>query len=903
MVGSLIGAIVLILVPSALPASATSTGLPGATSRTTGPARTVDPVHPPRAAPHRRAVLPFLPRDRAAYKRGKADANSGHSGGRQGAAVHTIQAGRATPTPASSSIQVANNFHGDDLATQFDNYGFDNAVTPPDTTLGMGNGFVVEPLNDSLSIYNSTGQLKLGVDLFAFFASVLPVNHTLSDPQAVFDSVTADHRFYTTILGFNPTTSDSEVLLAASKTSDPTGAWNLYNTGTISGVLQDQPFLGIADDKLTISVNDFDPSGAFLGSTTTVLNKADADAGAGIHETGFGLDPFYFRPSPARSTSTTTTQYVVANDAPSLDVMAITGLPTAATNATRAVTSLSIAPTAFPPDAVQPGPGPSISTGDPRTLEAVWQSNALWVGANDGCTPSGESTERSCSRLIQLAAPMSGTPSVTQDFDMAATGASLYYPGVALDQSQNLYVPLSLSDATVYPSGQVLAFAGGSPIAPTVATLQSGSLYEGVDSSSAPVRWGDYSGAAIDPSNPTDVWVATEFAGGNSALGAGTNWATQLSQVTITPSALERSYHPLTPARITDTRAGSGFPNAGMTLGPGGTRNVQVSGAGGVPILGATAAVLNVTVTNPTQQSFLTAWPTGATRPTASNLNFAPGQTVPNLAEVGLGTNGQVSVFNAVGSVDVVVDVEGYVGPSGTAGVGLYNPLAPARITDTRASSGFPNAGNTLGPGGILTVQVTNAGGVPATGVAAAVLNVTATNPTKQSFLTVWPKGASRPTASNLNFSPGQTVPNRVQVPVGNSGQVNIFNAAGSMDVVVDVGGSFTDSRAGSGFPNAGNTLGPGGMLTVQVAGAGGVPATAVTAGVLNVTVTNTTQSSFLTVWPTATAKPVVSDLNWVPGQTVPNIVVVKLGPDGTVQVFNASGSVDVVVDVSGWYS
>ena len=43
--------------------------------------------------------------------------------------------------------------------------------------------------------------------------------------------------------------------------------------------------------------------------------------------------------------------------------------------------------------------------------------------------------------------------------------------------------------------------------------------------------------------------------------------------------------------------------------------------------------------------------------------------------------------------------------------------------------------------------------------------------------------------------------------------------------------------------------------------------------------------------------------MNWVAGQTVPNRVVVKLGPDGAVQVFNAAGSVDVIVDVSAWYT
>jgi hypothetical protein len=72
----------------------------------------------------------------------------------------------------------------------------------------------------------------------------------------------------------------------------------------------------------------------------------------------------------------------------------------------------------------------------------------------------------------------------------------------------------------------------------------------------------------------------------------------------------------------------------------------------------------------------------------------------------------------------------------------------------------------------------------------------------------------------------------------------------------------------------------------------------------MNVTVTNTTQSSFLTVFPSDLASPPsTSDLNWVAGETVPNLVVTTLGSNGAVKVFNASGSTDVVMDVSGWYS
>jgi hypothetical protein len=80
------------------------------------------------------------------------------------------------------------------------------------------------------------------------------------------------------------------------------------------------------------------------------------------------------------------------------------------------------------------------------------------------------------------------------------------------------------------------------------------------------------------------------------------------------------------------------------------------------------------------------------------------------------------------------------------------------------------------------------------------------------------------------------------------------------------------------------------------------VPATGAVAAVLNVTVTNTTASSYLTVWPDGTGRPLASDMNWVAGQTIPNLAIVKLGSNGKVDIFNFAGSTDVVVDVMGWY-
>ena len=183
----------------------------------------------------------------------------------------------------------------------------------------------------------------------------------------------------------------------------------------------------------------------------------------------------------------------------------------------------------------------------------------------------------------------------------------------------------------------------------------------------------------------------------------------------------------------------------------------------------------------------MTVFPADAGQPTASNLNFAPGQTVPNLVIVKLSTDGKVKVFNAAGAVHVIFDVAGWFGTQGTDGA-LFRALDPARVLDTRTATGG-NQG-TVDAGETIETDVTGPGGVPATGATAVVLNTTVTEPTSGSFLTVFPSDdLTPPTASNLNFAPGQTVPNLVIVKVGTNGNVKIYNAVGSVHVIFDVAG------------------------------------------------------------------------------------------------------------------
>jgi hypothetical protein len=196
-------------------------------------------------------------------------------------------------------------------------------------------------------------------------------------------------------------------------------------------------------------------------------------------------------------------------------------------------------------------------------------------------------------------------------------------------------------------------------------------------------------------------------------------------------------------------------------------------------------------------------------------------------------------------------------------------------------------------------------------------MNVTAVQPTRSTFVTVYPDGTTQPETSALNVRASQTVANLVVVPVGDDGAVRFFNAAGSTHLVVDVIGWYApgaggagyvaldpprrdlDTRTGTGLRN--RALGPGAVHRLRVARYDGVPAEAA-AVMLGVVAVAPTSGGYLTVYPGTAAAPTSSNLNFVAGATTPNAVVSGIGSDGTVAFRNAAGSTHVVSDLFGYF-
>jgi hypothetical protein len=358
------------------------------------------------------------------------------------------------------------------------------------------------------------------------------------------------------------------------------------------------------------------------------------------------------------------------------------------------------------------------------------------------------------------------------------------------------------------------------------------------------------------------------------------------------------TYTGLTPARILDTRSGLGAPQA--KLGAGAALSLLVAGHGGVPAVGVDTVVLNVTATNTTASSYLTVWPTGASRPNASNLNWDAGATVPNAVVVKIGTGGTIDIYNAFGEADVLVDVVGWF----KAGPG-FTGITPTRLLDTRTGIGAP-AGR-VGAGGEVPLQIWG-DAVPssATGV---MLNTTVAEPSETGYVTVWPSATARPDTSSLNMAAGLTVANLVASRIGTDGQVRLYNAYGEAHLIADASGYF---EAGSGFTGitptrvidtrqSGLTIGPGGTRQVIVAGFDtGVPTNARSV-IINVTAVDPTEAGYLTVFPAGVERPNASNLNFVAGQTVPNLVFAQIGEDGSISIYNDSGRTDIIVDIVGW--
>ena len=412
------------------------------------------------------------------------------------------------------------------------------------------------------------------------------------------------------------------------------------------------------------------------------------------------------------------------------------------------------------------------------------------------------------------------------------------------------------------------------------------------------------------------------------------------------PSTLG-GFHPIAPTRILDTRKNVGVPNGMIRFGDGSqtstnpvlrasdaaNHDLVVTGVAGIPASGVSAVLLNLTAINPATNGFVTVGPRPAGRgnllddqhsygawPNSSNLNTVAGQTAPNLVLARVGAGGRIRLYNYGYPLHMVADVAGWfdTGSSTTSSGGLgFTGVTPRRILDTRhLLGGFGR----FAAGDDRSVTIRGVAGVPAN-AQSVVLNITAVDPAGTGYVTAYPSGSNRPDASNLNLSRGVDRPNLTVVKIGPDGAIRLNVAETSTDLLVDVQGYYAPTTNGArrttaidpvrifdsrnGIGTSASRLGPSETRTVAVAGVSGIPTNA-TAVYVNITSVGGNGWGWLSVWPTGSPRPDVSNVNWPGGIDVPNMAIVALGTNGTLQLYNdasvsGGSTAHVLIDVMGY--
>ncbi|MGB7555438.1 MAG: protease pro-enzyme activation domain-containing protein [Candidatus Korobacteraceae bacterium] len=400
-------------------------------------------------------------------------------------------------------------------------------------------------------------------------------------------------------------------------------------------------------------------------------------------------------------------------------------------------------------------------------------------------------------------------------------------------------------------------------------------------------------------------WTGCDLSLGSSCTLSVTA-ARNVTAVFNIPVALQ--YIPVTPCRLVDTRlvfGGSG-PIPGMT-----SRDFPVPQEGNCDIPATAAAYsLNVTAVPQGPLGFLTAWPTGQTRPTASTLNSYDGRVKATAAILPAGASGAVSVY-VTNTTDVLLDIDGYFVPPTDNTLAFY-PLAPCRLADTRPQFG----GDGPIPGGsshdfpILNVPGCS---VPPTAQAYS-LNVTAVPTGALYVLTTWPTGDPMPNVSTLNDYTGTVVANAAIVGAGTNGKVSIY-ASNNTNVVIDIDGYFAPPSAGGlslytmppcrvidtrkigdRQPFSGTLVPP-----VDVEHSLCAPTSEAQAYVLNATVVPAVPLGFLTLWPNHEPEPRASTLNAWDGIVASNMAIVPTN-DGTINA-DASNLTQLVLDIAAYFA
>ncbi len=471
-----------------------------------------------------------------------------------GAARLHVSAPATAAATTSVSSSLLENFNGTS-SNDSRRTNFNQQFEPPDQGLCVGNGYVLEPVNSAFRIFKTDGHSLIGPsnvnDLFDQGSTQFT-----SDPRCYYDPTT--NTWFATILflsgGEVPDGKSSQLDIAVNASGNPENIWTQYQIDTTDKggngcpCFGDQPTLGIDQDNLYVSTNEFSILGsAFNGAQVYAFSKKDLVAGVPVHFAHFANlkigGNIAASVQPAISTGAPNAEFFLNSLDPNgngdthLGVWAMTDRAALQHGGLPRLSSTIITSEAYgnPPPATQKGSTSMIDSGDDRMQQTQYIDGLLWGELTTRVTIAHNSSDRAGAAWFSVRPSLSGghigaSVMERQGYVVETKGNNVIYPALQSLPSGNVAMVFTVTGAAHFPSAAYAALGAGQSAFGGINIAAAGTGTYSQSSS----RWGDYSWAVIDPTAPT-VWLATEYVPPVSSQTPDgiSNWGTRVLEVAV----------------------------------------------------------------------------------------------------------------------------------------------------------------------------------------------------------------------------------------------------------------------------------------------------------------------------------------------------------------------------------
>ncbi|HEX8774170.1 MAG TPA: BACON domain-containing carbohydrate-binding protein [Pyrinomonadaceae bacterium] len=569
--------------------------------------------------------------------------------------------------PVPSAPNSFQSFAGVDDSDQLDGF----LHTPPDADIAVGPTHIVTVVNSMFAIYSKTGTLVSTNSLQSWFNNVC-AGCSIFDPRITYD--TGASRWVMMAL-YRDSVSQSKILISVSQTSNPTGSWWNYSLDSVlnysnENTWADYPDVGFdgipaaSGGAIYITVNQFTfTTRSFRTAVLYILPKSSLYNGTSLNywrawdrKNSDNSQAFTFRASKTYGNPGGEFLINTRNNGSTVSVWRVNPTyPPAAVDWTLQ-TTVNIGSYSIAPNATQPGTTDAMDTIDNRIYNAVWQNNRLYAAFTEA--HNWGSGTVAAFRYLKINTS-SNTAEINETF--GADGLHYYSPAIATDSSDNIVLVFSRSGPSEYAGARYTGRLTTDSTAQGSAQLKAGTATIFKRSDADQNRWGDYQGAAIDPSDGNKVWIYGQWAVDLSAASNDYDWGTWIGQVQFSGVAPSPANDNFASAQVISGSSGSvAGSNINATKETGEPNHAGLTGGASIWYQWQAPSSGNVTMTT-TGSSFDTVLGVY----TGSSVNALTLIASNDDDPTSTGVTSRVT-FNAVAGTIYRIAVDGYGGSTGS---------------------------------------------------------------------------------------------------------------------------------------------------------------------------------------------------------------------------------------------